>query len=660
MKRKGIIISIIGIIIVALSLLGITFGYYYTQIFGNENATSVKVTSAMKAVKYVELSEEVSGTLIKPGYEYIKTFAATSLSTEEEIYHIYLDEVINEFTRTQDITYTLYRKSGNNTIDTSNLSDCEEISSGIFPKTNSYIKLNEKLLTKGDSYTYALKINYLESTEEQDIDDGKTFGFKVQLHSEIVNPYKNDTTLLAYNIINNAKTGANGTTLMSTPLTTPAKATSSFAYETDKVTESTSESNISIDTTYQGYYWTYGTGYTINESTGKFTLTGVSTCKYNDGTCHETLVGKYIVSTSASSNSSSSNTKKTTSNLSNIYKVTTAPASSTSSITMKAKKITPIPYSTEKVLSVTSDDYGTSYYYRGGVEDNYVTFADMCWRIVRINGDGTTKLILEDQDQPCSPSINGNWAIPTTTGGTTTTGNYGYTQYSSGGLTASDGTTTNTSTKYIMDYLHGTTNSAKSMATAFKNFQNTFTTEELAKLKSGDWCMADNGYSRSGSSGSYEYTLLNDAQMLDNKVAVTPFYYDSYTRLNSGSANGYQPTLKCTGTVMNDWDDTDKTAMYVGALTADEIVYAGGKVGANNYSYYLLNDYQRGKSLYFWSLSPFSFGSSGDFAFCVGNYGSLSSKYVNNVGSFRPSVSLASGAVITSGNGTLENPYIIG
>ena len=54
MKRKGIIISIIGIIIVALSLLGITFGYYYTQIFGNENATSVKVTSAMKAVKYVE------------------------------------------------------------------------------------------------------------------------------------------------------------------------------------------------------------------------------------------------------------------------------------------------------------------------------------------------------------------------------------------------------------------------------------------------------------------------------------------------------------------------------------------------------------------------------------------------------------------------------
>ena len=113
MKRKGIIISIIGIIIVALSLLGITFGYYYTRILGNENATSVKVTSAMKAVKYIELSEEVSGTLIKPGYEYIKTFAATSLSTEEEIYHIYLDDVINEFTRTQDITYTLSELIGN-------------------------------------------------------------------------------------------------------------------------------------------------------------------------------------------------------------------------------------------------------------------------------------------------------------------------------------------------------------------------------------------------------------------------------------------------------------------------------------------------------------------------------------------------------------------
>lgn len=315
---------------------------------------------------------------------------------------------------------------------------------------------------------------------------------------------------------------------------------------------------------------------------------------------------------------------------------------------------------TERTLSKTTDDYGDSYYFRGNVIDNYVTYADMCWKIVRIEGDGSIKLILEDQDQACGTDINGNWNIPTITGGTTTTGNYGYTQYSNGTLTASDGTT-NSKTRYVMDYLHGTTSSDRSMATAFKNFQSTFKEEELSKLKSGNWCMADKGYSQSGSFGSYTYTLLTDTQMLDNKVKGTTFYYDSSARLYSGNANGYQPTLRCTGTTMNEWDDTSKTSMYVGTLTADEIAYAGGKAGSNNYSYYLLSDYQRGKSLDWWSLSPSFFDENGDSAFGVFDYGNLNYvSVINFYFSFRPAVSLASNAQITGGNGTLENPYIIG
>lgn len=42
------------------------------------------------------------------------------------------------------------------------------------------------------------------------------------------------------------------------------------------------------------------------------------------------------------------------------------------------------------------DDYGLTYYFRGNVANNYVKFADSIWRIVRINGDGTVKLILND------------------------------------------------------------------------------------------------------------------------------------------------------------------------------------------------------------------------------------------------------------------------
>ncbi len=42
------------------------------------------------------------------------------------------------------------------------------------------------------------------------------------------------------------------------------------------------------------------------------------------------------------------------------------------------------------------DDSGSTYYFRGNVKSNYVSFGGFIWRIVRINGDGTIKLILNN------------------------------------------------------------------------------------------------------------------------------------------------------------------------------------------------------------------------------------------------------------------------
>ncbi len=47
-------------------------------------------------------------------------------------------------------------------------------------------------------------------------------------------------------------------------------------------------------------------------------------------------------------------------------------------------------------LIIDNDDIGPTYYFRGNVKNNYVNFADKIWRIVRINGDGTIKLVLND------------------------------------------------------------------------------------------------------------------------------------------------------------------------------------------------------------------------------------------------------------------------
>ena len=56
--------------------------------------------------------------------------------------------------------------------------------------------------------------------------------------------------------------------------------------------------------------------------------------------------------------------------------------------------------------------------------------------------------------------------------------------------------------------------------------------------------------------------------MLDKQIKGTTFYYDSNVRLNGKTTK--EPTLKCDGTNMSKF--ADNTDMYVGTLTADEMV----------------------------------------------------------------------------------------
>lgn len=52
--------------------------------------------------------------------------------------------------------------------------------------------------------------------------------------------------------------------------------------------------------------------------------------------------------------------------------------------------------SSDEGLIEDVDDYGITYYFRGDVKNNYVNFAGLLWRIIRINGDGTVRVILHD------------------------------------------------------------------------------------------------------------------------------------------------------------------------------------------------------------------------------------------------------------------------
>ncbi len=52
----------------------------------------------------------------------------------------------------------------------------------------------------------------------------------------------------------------------------------------------------------------------------------------------------------------------------------------------------------------TQDDWGDSYYFRGDVKNNWLKFAGYYWRIIRINGDGSIRVIYNGK----STAMDGN------------------------------------------------------------------------------------------------------------------------------------------------------------------------------------------------------------------------------------------------------------
>ena len=628
-RRQKIIISVTGIFLVLLILVGLTYAYFLTQIQGNENDKSITVTTAKLELVYGDNSAEIirgTGALmptVETDADYAigtKTFTVTNNGNDSS-YVVIIDNV--SVTKVSDGSATTFVSNDFRYTLTCTKSDgtkCNEVSDlTIFPLKGGILVSND--IKEDDIHSYTLTMWYIDTGLNQSDDMGKSLQARVNIAdvNQMENPFKTgdtekDNASLAYNIIENAKTNKNGTTFANYPITTIAESISS--YETGKTIEMTIEE--------ASYNWTYAE---TEEEASRGTEVNA---------CSDELIGMWLYDVEDFFD------KEDTTDL-----IQVTGCDGDKPMYMQ-EEILP-----EKTLSVTPDDYGISYYFRGDVEDNYVNFAGMCWRIVRIAGDGTTKLILEDQYTTCDDTedtdgtetadyaYTGNWNIGT--------GNYGY---------ELKNVDSDSSNEYIMNYLKPVTNSSSSMVKLFYDFQTTKLADYIGKLKSGDWCLGDKAYTRSGSSSNYTYTLLEKYNYSSS------MYYDAYTRLNGGYANGYQPTLKCNGTVLDKFATvsgvSSEAPMYVSAITADEIVFAGGSSSQRNYDYYLMNEFNIG-NCYFWSLSPYHFESiyGGDSVLIVDDTGTLNDYNVYIPDNIRPAVSLASSAVISSGEGTIENPYVV-
>ena len=360
-------------------------------------------------------------------------------------------------------------------------------------------------------------------------------------------------------------------------------------------------------------------------------------------------------------------------------------------------------------LYMTEDDEGPSYYYRGAVKNNYVSFAGYTWRIIRRNRDGSIRMIYAGKTTSDTgestmigkSAFNEKYWDPIYVG-------YKYNEkfslHENNGTTGYDWFTNTTKYNFGTGY---------TFDESTKKFTLTGTIKQLTWKDNHDEIVSGNLYSCLNTSCNVVYKITG--YQSDTRMTVQPISYssDSYadavtnntnntmkntldtwyknnltsyasyiadeTFCNDRSinwGNGYlttptttygaygrlyekkAPSLKCV-------QDNDKFKVSnasakldypISLITADEVAIAGGVYNTANSNYYLYN------GQYFWTLSPSNFNTNYLQArvWFLLSSGSISGWYdVSSYFGARPVINLKADVQITKGDGTALNPYVV-
>lgn len=479
----------------------------------------------------------------------------------------------------------------------------------------------------------------------------------------------------------------------------------------ETTTEVSNTTNGVISTT---AHFTLGKSYTFNSTIGMFTLTD-----YNNNDLSDEYINYYTCGS----------TTGTYTSCTTMYQIRAY--EKVQSGTMTTYKVTKATRYTYKVLEsldseiglyATNDDDGTSYFYRGAVENNYLSFAGFIWRIVRINGNGSIRLIYSGTSTNATGSAtsigtsqyNSKYFDPTYVGykyhenfqlkEDTTQANY--TNISDNNVYYySDSYSFNEETRKFTlngNKISGTWESANQEVLASYPYTCLSTNEN----GTCDFLLRLKGYNSPTSAkvnyitySSVDYpSLLNNtkdstikgkidswyATNIQNKQDSNGVSYASYLSdevfcndrtFTSGDGfsiskttifspyyrvlNQKQPSLSCS-------QDSDKFTVSpekgngkltypVGLITVDEAAFAGGVYLSVNPEYYLYT----GQT--YWTMSPSSFNSSNASAsaWFVNSTGYLSANWVTASRGVRPVVNLSADILITGGDGTKVNPYMV-
>ena len=383
--------------------------------------------------------------------------------------------------------------------------------------------------------------------------------------------------------------------------------------------------------------------------------------------------------------------------------------------------ITDVSASNEAVMSLAPDDYGISYYFRGNVQNNYVRFAGMCWRILRITGDGSVKLALYNYSSTNCTQTGDNLAFarysgedydtPFNENATKLVNRYYGSQNTLEGNDKYNDLILNprnnsyqllpllrTNKEYndnaYIGFMYGTPNSTTYAAThantnkstILQNLETWYKAKLTAytdKLSDTIWCNdkstvknlisttfnIDNGVLNKQ---SITYSGLGYKQELTLYGSGNRLFPLDQSQEKFSSATG--PSLICpkdndggklSKFTVNDMVNGNGSLDYkIGLLTADEMVLAGTAAYPvyenNNYDETSVTSYLRNNANdYYWTLSPFAFRDDDVYVWFAFDDGALVVDAVGNSHALRPVVSLKSATTISGGNGTASSPFIV-
>ena len=268
--------------------------------------------------------------------------------------------------------------------------------------------------------------------------------------------------------------------------------------------------------------------------------------------------------------------------------------------------------STNRPTGQTTDWTGETTYYYAGNPNNWVQFGGFYWRIIRINGDGTIRVIY----QGTSANETGTRTQIGTSAFNSSYSNNMYVGY-----------------MYQSGQLHGLQTSS-----TIKGVLDNWYTTNIANKGYGEYVDGNAGFcgDRQVSSGSGTGTSSTD--------------YQPYTRISNSS-----PSLSCEDadiyTTSGSSTGNKALTQPIGLISVDEAMLGGipnwNSSNSNNYLYTGQN---------YWTMSPYYYGSTGARVFVVIISGYLNWGGVTGMTGVRPVINIRADVSLT-GSGTTSDPF---